>query len=77
MESLSLLLGGFATALQPVNLLFALAGCILGTLVGILPGIGPVAGTAVLLPVTFGLAARPPASSCWRRSTTAPCTAGR
>jgi putative tricarboxylic transport membrane protein len=58
-ESLSLLLGGFATALQPVNLLFAFAGCVRGTLVGILPGIGPVAGTAVLLPVTFGL---PPAA---------------
>ncbi len=55
MESLSLLLGGFATALQPVNLLFALAGCLLGTLIGILPGIGPVAGSALLLPVTFGL----------------------
>ena len=55
MESLSFLLGGFATALEPANLLFALAGCLLGTLIGILPGIGPVAGTALLLPVTFGL----------------------
>jgi putative tricarboxylic transport membrane protein len=54
-ESLTLLLAGFATALQPVNLLFALAGCLLGTLIGILPGIGPVAGSALLLPVTFGL----------------------
>lgn len=60
MDSLSLLLGGFATALQPVNLLFALAGCLLGTLIGILPGIGPVAGSALLLPVTFGL---PPTAS--------------
>jgi putative tricarboxylic transport membrane protein len=55
MESLQLLLGGFATALQPTNLLFALIGCVLGTLVGILPGIGPVAGTAILIPVTFTL----------------------
>lgn len=55
MESLHLLIGGFATALQPTNLLFALVGCVLGTLVGILPGIGPVAGTAILLPVTFAL----------------------
>jgi putative tricarboxylic transport membrane protein len=54
-DSLTLLLGGFATALQPVNLLFALAGCLLGTLIGILPGIGPVAGSALLLPLTFGL----------------------
>ena len=47
-ESLTLLLAGFATALQPVNLLFALAGCLLGTLIGILPGIGPVAGSALV-----------------------------
>lgn len=53
METLDLLLGGFATALQPANLAFALIGCILGTLVGIMPGIGPVAGTALLLPLTF------------------------
>ena len=52
MESLDLLLAGFSTALEPTNLLFALAGCILGMLVGVLPGIGPVAGTAILLPVT-------------------------
>ena len=55
MESLTLLAGGFAIALEPTNLLFALAGCVLGTLVGILPGIGPVAGTALLLPATFAL----------------------
>ena len=60
MDSLASLLGGFATALQPVNLLFALAGCLLGTLIGVLPGIGPVAGSALLLPVTFGL---PPTAS--------------
>lgn len=55
MESLTLLLGGFETALQPYNLLFALIGCILGTLIGMLPGIGPVAGTAILIPITFNL----------------------
>ncbi len=55
MDSLNLLLGGFATALQPINLAFALIGCVLGTLVGIMPGIGPVAGTALLLPLTFKL----------------------
>lgn len=53
METLDLLLGGFGTALQPINLAFALIGCILGTVVGIMPGIGPVAGTALLLPLTF------------------------
>jgi putative tricarboxylic transport membrane protein len=55
MDTISLLLGGFATALQPINLAFALIGCLLGTLVGIMPGIGPVAGTALLLPLTFKL----------------------
>ena len=55
MDALNLLMGGFATALQPNNLLFALLGSVLGTMVGIMPGIGPVAGTALLLPLTFKL----------------------
>lgn len=55
MESIELLLGGFATALQPTNLLFALIGSLLGTLIGVLPGVGPVAGTAILIPITFVL----------------------
>jgi putative tricarboxylic transport membrane protein len=59
METLTLLLNGFATALQPMNLLFALVGCILGTLIGVLPGIGPSAGTAILIPVTFVLEPTP------------------
>ncbi len=59
MESLQLLLNGFAAALQPMNLLFALIGCVLGTLVGVLPGLGPVAATAMLIPVTFALKPTP------------------
>nr|WP_221473546.1 tripartite tricarboxylate transporter permease [Planomonospora venezuelensis] len=55
-----LLLDGFATALTPVNLLYALAGVTLGTLVGVLPGIGPAMTVALLLPVTFSV---PPASA--------------
>jgi len=55
LESFQLLMGGFATALQPVNLLFALIGCVLGTLIGVLPGVGPAAGTAILIPVTVVL----------------------
>lgn len=55
MDTLQLLIGGFATTLQPVNLMFALIGCVLGTLIGVLPGIGPAAGTALLIPVTFVL----------------------
>src|SRR5512139_260470 len=55
METLQLLASGFATALQPMNLLFALIGCLLGTLIGVLPGVGPSAATAILIPITFVL----------------------
>ena len=51
---------GFATALTPVNLLYCFIGVLLGTAVGVLPGVGPVATIAMLLPITFGL---PPESS--------------
>ncbi len=46
---------GFGVALNWWNLLFCLVGVMLGTLVGVLPGIGPVATIAMLLPVTFTL----------------------
>jgi putative tricarboxylic transport membrane protein len=44
---------GFATALSPVNVLYCFVGVLLGTLVGVLPGIGPTATIALLLPITF------------------------
>ncbi len=44
---------GFAVALTPVNLLWALAGATLGTAVGVLPGIGPALTVALLLPLTY------------------------
>ena len=53
MDSISNLIGGFGTILSPTNLLFALAGCVLGMVVGILPGFGPPAAMALLLPVTY------------------------
>ena len=63
MESLGHLLSGFAAALSWQYLLYAFAGCMLGTLIGVLPGLGPAAGTAILIPLTFSL--DPPApSSC-------------
>ena len=40
---------------QPDNLWYAFLGCLVGTLVGVLPGIGPLSGISILLPVTFGL----------------------
>ena len=55
MEALSDLLSGFATALTPTNLAWAALGVILGTAVGVLPGIGPAMTVALLLPVTYGL----------------------
>jgi TctA family transporter len=56
MELLSHLALGFSTALSVSNLLYCLAGVVLGTAIGVLPGLGPVATIAMLLPVTFGLA---------------------
>jgi putative tricarboxylic transport membrane protein len=55
MDTLSSLMNGFAIALQPGNLLFAFIGSLIGTAVGVLPGIGPIAGIAILLPLTFKL----------------------
>lgn len=46
---------GFAVALQPFNLMLVLAGCFLGTLIGALPGLGPINGVAILLPIAYGL----------------------
>jgi putative tricarboxylic transport membrane protein len=46
---------GFQTVLNPINLLFCFAGVFIGTLVGVLPGIGPVGAMSILLPTTYGL----------------------
>ena len=55
METLPHILNGFAVCLQPINLWYTLVGCFLGTIVGVLPGIGPTAGIALLIPVTYGM----------------------
>jgi putative tricarboxylic transport membrane protein len=52
MEMWTQLLAGFATAATPVNLLWALVGCIVGTAIGVLPGLGPAVTVAMLLPIT-------------------------
>jgi hypothetical protein len=52
MDIASGLLQGFAVALQPMNLLWCFVGVLLGTLVGIMPGLGPPATIAMLLPLT-------------------------
>jgi putative tricarboxylic transport membrane protein len=46
------LLGGFATAATPINLLWAFLGCVIGTGIGVLPGLGPAVTVAMLLPIT-------------------------
>jgi putative tricarboxylic transport membrane protein len=53
MEVLGDLLGGFETVLEPQNILYAAIGVLLGTFVGVLPGIGPALTIALLLPITF------------------------
>ena len=60
MDLLANLATGFAVAGTPINLLYAFIGCLLGTLIGVLPGIGPVATIAMLLPATYAL---PPESA--------------
>ena len=55
MDQLGLLLEGFAGALTPANLMWALIGVTIGTAVGVLPGIGPALTVALLLPITFRL----------------------
>ena len=46
---------GFSVAFTAQNLMYAFVGCLLGTLIGVLPGIGPVATIAMLLPATYAL----------------------
>ncbi|KPL52576.1 tripartite tricarboxylate transporter TctA [Prosthecomicrobium hirschii] len=55
MDALASLAHGFAVALEPTKLMFAAIGVLLGTAVGVLPGIGPALTVALLLPVTFKL----------------------
>ena len=55
MDLLNNLALGAATALSLANLFYAFVGCLLGTLIGVLPGIGPLATIAMLLPLTYAL----------------------
>ncbi|MCS3508869.1 tripartite tricarboxylate transporter permease [Achromobacter sp. AGC78] len=55
MELLQNLMLGFSVAFTPENLSYAFLGCLLGTLVGVLPGLGPVPTIAMLLPITYVL----------------------
>ncbi|MFQ6171201.1 tripartite tricarboxylate transporter permease [Oryzobacter sp. R7] len=55
MDGINGLIEGFATALTPLNLLYAVVGVVLGTAIGVLPGIGPAMTIALLLPLTTSL----------------------
>lgn len=55
MDTVLSLLNGFSVTLQPQNLFYCFLGVLMGTLVGVLPGIGPTATIALLLPATFKL----------------------
>jgi len=59
MDVLSGLATGFDVALAPHNIAFVLIGCTAGTFIGALPGIGPVNGVAILLPIAYGLGLAP------------------
>ena len=53
METLALLLHGFAIAFEPLNLMLIIGGCTMGLFIGAMPGLGSVNGVAILLPMTF------------------------
>ena len=71
MELLGNLVLGFAQAATPINLFYCLLGVFVGTVIGVLPGLGPVATIAMLLPATFAL---PPVSSLIMLSQLECCT---
>jgi putative tricarboxylic transport membrane protein len=54
MNAIDGLLHGLQSAITPTNLLWLIVGCLLGTLVGILPGLGPPATISILLPLATG-----------------------
>lgn len=62
MEVLQHLVLGFGVALSPTNLLIAALGCLIGTVVGLLPGLGPINGVAILMPLAFAMKLPPETS---------------
>ena len=77
MDTVAGFLGGMAVALEPLNLTYCFIGAMIGTLIGVLPGLGPIATIAMLLPITFYL---PPVAALIMLAGIyygAPITAGR
>ncbi len=54
-QSITDLMYGFGVALEPHNLMFCFLGVLVGNMVGVLPGMGPLATISILLPLTFGM----------------------
>ncbi len=59
MDVFGYLMGGFAVVFTPLNLSLVLFGCFAGSLIGALPGIGPINGVAILLPIAYSLGLPP------------------
>ena len=57
MNTFQLLLNGFSAVLSPINLVLCFVGVFLGSIVGVLPGLGPAATLAILLPMIYGKSA--------------------
>jgi len=55
MDTFNHILNGFAVAVMPINLWYTFLGVLMGTVIGVLPGIGPSAGIALLIPITYGM----------------------
>lgn len=55
MDTLTHIINGFGVALQPINLWYTFLGVFMGTIIGVLPGIGPSAAIALLIPITYGM----------------------
>jgi putative tricarboxylic transport membrane protein len=62
METLQHLMVGFGVALSSTNLMIAAMGALIGTVVGLLPGLGPINGVAILMPLAFAMKLPPEAS---------------
>ena len=46
---------GLATAVMPINLIMVIVGRFVGTLIGMLPGLGPISAIALMIPITYGI----------------------
>src|SRR5258705_1992859 len=55
MDTFGHIMHGFDVALVPINLWYTFLGCLMVTIIGILPGMGPAAGIGLLIPITYGM----------------------